>query len=213
MEQKKTIIYISGQITGLQREVYEALFYGAENQLKAKGYEVVNPLSIAEGIAPELIDPATHTEEEIWQTIVKADIQELMKCEAVYMLPNWQHSEGATLEHRIATGLRLPVYYEVEPRHRDIKDAIEAAMGVPFRLISRDSRNRWHVYARMIYAHHSKKDGDNIQQIASETRHDESSIGYYLRRYDNEYKYNREFRKAAEKVATMLSKKLSTEPA
>lgn len=207
---EKTKCYISGQITGLKPEEYEPLFYTAEDQLKAKGYEVINPLRIAKGIAPELIDPKTHTEREIWRTIVKADITELMKCEAIYMLPNWERSEGATLEHDIAKGLYLAIDYEQEPRHRDIKEAIEAAMGVPFRVIAIDSRNRWHVYARMIYAHHCKKDGDNTQQIASETKHDESSIGYYLRHYDTEYKFNRNFRKAAEKVATMLSKKLST---
>ena len=134
-----------------------------------------------------------------------------MKCQAAYFLPNWEHSEGATLEHRIATGLHLQVRHEVEPKHSDIKDAIEAVMGVPFRIIAQDSRNRWHVYARMIYAHHCKKEGDSTQQIATETNHDESSICYYLRHYDNEYKYNREFRKAAEKVATMLSKKLQAE--
>jgi hypothetical protein len=207
---EKTKYYISGQITGLKPEEYEPLFYTAEDQLKAKGYEVINPLRIAKGIAPELIDPKTHTEREIWRTIVKADITELMKCEAIYMLQNWERSEGATLEHDIAKGLYLAIDYEQEPRHRDIKEAIEAAMGVPFRVIAIDSRNRWHVYARMIYAHHCKKDGDNTQQIASETKHDESSIGYYLRHYDTEYKFNRDFRKAAEKVATMLSKKLST---
>lgn len=207
---EKTKCYISGQITGLKPEEYEPLFYTAEDQLKAKGYEVINPLRIAKGIAPELIDPKTHTEREIWRTIVKADITELMKCEAIYMLPNWERSEGATLEHDIAKGLYLAIDYEQEPRHRDIKEAIEAAMGVPFRVIAIDSRNRWHVYARMIYAHHCKKDGDNTQQIASETKHDESSIGHYLRHYDTEYKFNRDFRKAAEKVATMLSKKLST---
>lgn len=207
---KKVKCYISGQITGLNPEEYEPLFYAAEDQLKAEGYEVINPLRIVKGIDPKLIDPATHTEREIWRTIMKADIQELMKCEAIHMLPNWERSEGATLEHSIAKGLYLTIDYEQEPRHGDIKEAIEAAMGVPFRVIARDSRNRWHVYARMIYAHHCKKDGDNTQQIATETKHDESSIGYYLRHYDTEYKYNREFRKAAEKVATMLSKKLST---
>lgn len=202
-------IYISGQITGLHPEEYEPLFCEAEAKMKAKGYEVINPLEIAKGIDPKLIDPATHTEREIWRTIVKADIRELMECEAIYMLPNWERSEGATLEHKIAEGLQIAIEYEETPRHRDIKEAIEAAMGVPFRVIARDSRNRWHVYARVIYAHHCKKDGDNTQQIATETKHDESSIGYYLRHYDSEYKYNREFRKAAEKVATMLSKKLA----
>ena len=206
----KRKVYISGHITGLPQEQYKALFSAAEAELKAKGWEVVNPIRIAEGIHHSLIDPDTHTEAQIWQTILKADIAELLKCEVVFMLANWEHSDAATLEHSIAKGLNIQVEYEIEPQHRDIKNAIEAAMGVPFRVLARDSRNRWHVYARMIYAHHCKKDGDNTHQLASETLHDESSICYYLRHYDSEYKFNREFRKAAEKVATILSKKLST---
>ena len=205
MEQYK--VYISGKISGPE---YEALFNAAEATLRAKGYAVITPVRIKPEAAE--IDPATHTEAEIWKAHLKADIRELMECHAVYMLSNWEYSEGATLEHSIARGLNIPVYYEVAPRHRDIKCAIEAVMAVPFRVIAEDSRSRWHVYARMIYAHHCKKDGDSTQQIAAETRHDESSIGYYLRHYDGEYKYNREFHKAAEKVATMLSKKLTTNP-
>ena len=199
-------IYISGRITGLPKAEYEALFNEAEANLKGKGYEVITPIRIKP--AAEEIDPATKTEAEIWQAHIKADIRELMNCHAVYMLHNWELSEGATLEHSIAIGMKLPVIYEIEPRHRDIKDAIQAAMRVPFRLLATDSRSRWHVYARMIYAHHAKKDGSTTAQIATETNHDESTIGYYLRQYDGEYKFNREFRKAAEKIATILSKKL-----
>ncbi len=205
---KQYKVYISGRITGLPKAEYEALFNTAEATLRAKGYEVVTPIRIIPDSAE--IDPTKHTEAEIWQAHLKADIRELMQCHAIYMLPNWELSEGATLEHSIAHGLGITVLYEVEPQHRDIKDIILAAMGVPFRVIATDSRNRWHVYARMIYAHHCKKEGDSTTTIATETKHDESSIGYYLRHYEQEYKYNREFRKAAEKVATMLSRKLQT---
>lgn len=205
---KRCKVYISGRITGLPKNEYEALFSAAEATLQAKGYEVITPTKIQP--APAEIDPMMRTEAEIWKAHLKADIRELVECNAVFMLSNWELSEGATLEHSIARGIGIPIYYETEPRHRDIKDAIEATMGVPFRVIATDSRNRWHVYSRMIYAHHCKKDGDSTQRIASDTKHDKSSIGYYLRRYDSEYKFNREFRKAAEKVATMLSKKLIT---
>lgn len=207
-------IYIAGQMTGLSPEDYEPLFIAAEAKLQAEGYEVISPLRIAAKLQaehPERIDPSRCSEKDIWREYLKADITELVKCKAAYFLPNWENSEGATLENRIAAGLCLNIRYEVEPKHRGIKEAIEAVMGVPFRVIAQDSRNRWHVYARMIYAHHAKKEGDNTQQIATETHHDESSICYYLRHYDSEYKYNREFRKAAEKVATMLSKKLTAE--
>lgn len=206
---KQYKVYISGKITGLPKAEYEALFNAAEAKLRKKDYDVISPMRITPADAEE-IDPATHTEAEIWKAHLKADIQELLKCNAIYMLSNWECSEGATLEHSIAQGLNMPIHYEVEPLHRNIKDAIQAVMGVPFRVITIDSRNRWHVYARMIYVHHCKKDGDRTKQIARDTKHKESSISYYLRHYESEYKFNREFRKAAEKVATILSKKLIT---
>lgn len=195
----KVKVYISGKISGLPEQEYKERFAQAEASLTAKGYEVTNPLK--NGVASG----------EHWKTQMKADINLLLDCEAIYMLENWEKSEGATLERHIATALGMFVIYEREPKHRDIKKAINAAMGVTFKTIAEDSRNRWHVYARMIYAHHAKKQNQPIKQIAEETRHDESTIAYYLRRYDGEYKFNREFRAAAEKVATLLSKKLQQE--
>ncbi|MBQ7423224.1 MAG: DUF4406 domain-containing protein [Prevotella sp.] len=156
----------------------------------------------------EVVEPAEPTKGADSEAQAKADILRLIGCNAIYMLPNWELSDKAVLEHEIATGLKLGIEYETEPRHTEIKKAIKAVMGVPFSIIAQDSRNRWHVYARMIYAHHCKKAGENTQRIAAEIKHDESSIGYYLRHYESEYKYNREFCKAAEKVATILSEKL-----
>ena len=60
------------------------------------------------------------------------------------------------------------------------------------------------------YRYQVEKRGEYTHRIAEETNHDKSTISYYLRNYDTEYKYNREFRAAAEKVATLLSEKLST---
>ena len=196
MQKKK--IYISGQISGLTRPEYVANFLEAARLLNAQGYDVVNPLF--NGV------DATQP----WQVHMKADIRLLIECDAIFMLSNWELSNGATLEREIAKGLGLRIEYERPPQHRDIKRAILTAMSVPFKTIAADSRERWHVYARMIYAHHCKKKGVATQEIAEETKHDASTIHYYLRRYDSEYKFNREFRAAAEKVATLLSKKLTT---
>lgn len=191
----KVKIYISGKISGLPN--YAEKFAAAEAELTEKGYDVVNPLN--NGIAPG----------EPWHVQMKADIRLLLNCDAIFMLDNWEKSTGAALEHEIAFWLGLSITYQRPPKHRDIKAAIQTAMGVNFKAIAEDSRNRWHVYARMIYAHHCKKRGENTQSIAEETSHDPSTISYYLRRYDSEYKYNREFRAAAEKVATLLSPKSS----
>lgn len=196
MQKKK--IYISGQISGLTRPEYVANFLEAARLLNAQGYDVVNPLF--NGVEPT----------QPWQVHMKADIKLLLDCDAIYMLSNWEVSNGATLEREIAKTLGLAIEYERPPQHRDIKRAILVAMAVPFKYIVNDSRGRWYVYARMIYAHHCKKRGVSTQDIAEETKHDTSTIHYYLRRYDNEYKFNWEFRAAAEKVATLLSKKLTT---
>lgn len=194
----RTKIYISGQITGLTPEEYAALFFAAEKRLIEQGYDVTNPLN--NGVAPG----------EPWQEHMKADIRLLLECDAIYMLPNWELSTGATLERNIAQTLGLNVFYERQPKHRDIKRAILTAMAVPFKYIVEDTRGRWFVFARMIYAHSCKKRGVTTEEIAQETKHDTSTIHYYLRKYEQEYKYNREFRAAAEKVATLLNKKLTT---
>lgn len=196
MTMNKPKIYISGQITGLPVAEYVEKFSQAEAELQTKGYEVINPLRHEKAGSR-------------WHEQMKTDIRLLLDCDAIYMLSNWERSAGAGLELYIAEGLGLIINYEKTPKFRDIKTAILTAMGVSFSLIAQDSRNRWHVYARMIYAHHCKKRGENTQRIAEETLHDQSTICYYLRRYDSEYKYNKEFRAAAEKVATLLSKKLS----
>lgn len=174
---------------------------GAENaeeyaktarKLRKKGWEVIDP---PHGLAPELQ--------------AQAHVITLTYCTAIYLTSKWEYSEEPPALLAVARLLELIVIYEQEPRNREIKTAIESAMGVTFKTIAEDSRNRWHVYARMIYAHHAKKQNQPIKQIAEETRHDESTIAYYLRRYDGEYKFNRDFRAAAEKVATLLSKKYS----
>lgn len=196
MQKKK--IYISGQTSGLTPDEYRANFLEAARQLHAQGYEVINP--IFNGV------DATQP----WQVHMKADIRLLLECDAIYVLQNWELSNGATLEREIAKALGFVIEYERPPQHRDIKRAIHTAMSVPFKIIAADSRERWHVFARMIYAHHCKKRGVTTQEIAEETKHDASTIHYYLRHYESEYKFNREFRAAAEKVATLLSKKLTT---
>jgi hypothetical protein len=196
---EKIKIYISGKISGLQEAEYKENFARAEELLQAKGYQVTNPLK--NGVSSG----------EHWRTHMKQDINLLLDCDVIYMLENWEKSEGAALERHIASALGITVLYEREPKYRDVKKAIEDSMGVNFKTIAEDSRNRWHVYARMIYAHSVKKRGETSQRIASETNHDECTIAYYLRKYDSEYKFNREFRAAAEKVATLLSKKLKQE--
>ena len=40
---------------------------------------------------------------------LRADIGDLLDCDAILMLPGWEDSAGATLEHSIAVALGLEV--------------------------------------------------------------------------------------------------------
>ena len=96
-------IYISGQISGLPLDEAKAKFQTVETKLKAQGYETVNPLK--NGIP----------DNEAWEVHMAADIVLLLDCDAIYMLPGWESSKGATLEKNIAerTGKKI-IHYETK---------------------------------------------------------------------------------------------------
>lgn len=189
---RPTKYYISGAISSLPQTQAKAQFAEAEERLRKRGAEVVNPTKNT------LPDGAT------WEEHMTIDIIMLLSCQAVYMLPTWEQSKGASLEHRIAKELGMAIEYEQPPHHPGIKEAINRVMGVSVRELSADNRNRWQVYARAIYAHHAKAAGDSIGKIAGDLRHDHSTISYYLRKYEDEICFNREFRAAAANVEALL---------
>jgi len=98
MPQKK--IYISGKITGIESEAPK-LFALAEEGLKAKGYTVVNPITIK------------HDHDKSWNSYMKEDIKAMLDCDEVYMLKNWRESKGAIIELSIATAVGLKINYEI----------------------------------------------------------------------------------------------------
>lgn len=90
--------YLAGPMTG-RPELNFPLFHAEAQRLRDCGHEVVNPAEIN-------VNPAKG-----WTECMRADIAELVKCEAIAMLPGWQQSKGATLEHHIATQLGLVVIH------------------------------------------------------------------------------------------------------
>ena len=188
----RPLIYISGGLTGRPPAEYSAHFQQAATSLEAQGYDVINPLH--NGL------PA----DAAWHEHMRADIRLLTLCDEIYMLAGWERSTGASAEHALAKALGLTFSYEVPPKHPEIKHAILTALGVTFREMSRRSRKRAIVYARFIYSHHANEAGDSAVTIASELGCKHSDVSYYLRKYDPEYRYNREFRNAARAVADLL---------
>lgn len=95
-------IYISGKISGIENEA-ESLFKQAENKLKNKGFEVVNPMTL------------NHEHDKSWHSYMKEDVKALCDCSHIFMLSNWTDSKGAIIEHTIAMYLGLKVVYELTP--------------------------------------------------------------------------------------------------
>jgi hypothetical protein len=92
-------IYISGKITGIEKEAQD-IFSKAEKALKEKGFDVVNPLTL------------NHNHSKTWHAYMKEDIKALCDCDSIFMLENWVDSKGAIIEHTIAMYLGMKVQYE-----------------------------------------------------------------------------------------------------
>ena len=90
-------VYLSGKITGLAEDVYMHRFKQAELKLKQLGYIVINPAK--KGEIPGYK----------WTDYMKEDLKLLMDCDFIYMIPGWEDSKGAVLEHSLSQTLGIPV--------------------------------------------------------------------------------------------------------
>ena len=90
--------YLAGPMTGLPDLNFPA-FRAAAARLRARGLTVINP---AELNPDQGID---------WYSAMRADIAALVTCDSIHMLPGWERSTGATLEHHIADRLGMAVVF------------------------------------------------------------------------------------------------------
>ena len=89
-------LYISGRISGRPTKLAQAEFGEAEAKIRKFGLIPVNPMN--NGLPAD-------TE---WEDQMGQDIAMLLRCDAIYMLPGWQQSEGATLEYLTTTDADIP---------------------------------------------------------------------------------------------------------
>lgn len=95
---KKDTVYISGQMGGLPNYNYPA-FFQAEEDLKAKGYEVVNPANI--GVRDD--------EGFTWSDYMREALIKMLdrKVTVIGLLDGWENSKGATMEKELAEQLGI----------------------------------------------------------------------------------------------------------
>lgn len=89
--------YLSGPMSGLPELNFPA-FNRAAAKLRALGMRIVNPAE-HQGLP----------DGSPWADYMRQDIRLLMDCQGIVMLPGWEQSNGARLEHHIAEALGLPV--------------------------------------------------------------------------------------------------------
>jgi hypothetical protein len=101
--------YIAGPMTGLPDWNYPA-FFEAADELKAYGFEVMNPASHN----GESLEEALHlvgtpeNPNHPWSFYMRRDIERLAHADLVCLLPRWQHSRGARIEVQVARSLGIP---------------------------------------------------------------------------------------------------------
>lgn len=95
--------YIAGPMTGLPKFNHPA-FDACAARLRARGLQVENP---AENTPPAC---------DSWVGWMRLALAQLIRCDAVHMLPGWQASRGARIEHDLARSLGLHVTYESEAK-------------------------------------------------------------------------------------------------
>lgn len=95
-------IYIAGKISGLNREDVIKKFEAAQKSLSKKGHQVFIPC-----VLPAYEEVSHEDYLHICYAIIDV-------CDAVYMLSDWQQSEGALLEYNYALKNKKKIIFQNE---------------------------------------------------------------------------------------------------
>lgn len=99
------VLHIAGPMTGIEESNYPA-FNAAEVELRAAGYDVLNPVrsDVEETAVYDYVDETT-----TWDAYMRNGINQLIRATGIVLLPGWLHSRGATLEVHIGQQLGLDI--------------------------------------------------------------------------------------------------------
>lgn len=112
----KKKVYLSGRISGVQRELYMEYFQKAEDLLTKEGFKVVNPTKFI---------MCRH----LWlyrllgyELTLLYDLWRMLQCDNIYKLPGWRDSRGAQIESCVA------YHFKIWPVRQKILSAIDKKM-------------------------------------------------------------------------------------
>lgn len=124
-----TKIYIAGPMKGIPLFNFPAFDAVRDSLNKWPDFVAVSPADIdrQNGFDPSflpedydwsIIPPSAGTRTEI----LRRDVDALLECEAIYMLPGWEHSVGAKAELHLARWAGLQVYHDESAKSLMIVD-------------------------------------------------------------------------------------------
>ncbi len=93
-------VYIAGKITGLPEYRFKPKFANAEQAFLILKYQVVNPVKL------------DHNHDKKWKSYMRVCLRALKTCDFIFMLNDWQESEGAKMEHWFALRYNIKVIYQ-----------------------------------------------------------------------------------------------------
>lgn len=193
-------IYISGKVTGLPYDYVKDKFNSVEELLTEIGFEVVNPLN--NGL----------DKDDMWEKHICKCIEMLLPCDAIYMMNNWVDSIGASIEYDIANRTSKYIWFESNVLRNNtiltrIHNAIHEVMGLKIEDYIVKSRKRDGFFARMILAYHCRREKMRLADIAAYVKRNNSTVLHLLKKYQDDFTYNSDFRNLATRVNDILNKK------
>lgn len=128
-------IYVSGPMRSIPHYNFPAFDEAAE-KIRLEGHKAINPADLDRemGFHPEELPddwdwneypPGTDASE-----FVDRDLDALATCDAIYMLPGWEKSKGASAEHAVAQWRGLTVFYPEKQDEAARRKQIPVASGV-----------------------------------------------------------------------------------
>ena len=101
-----TTVYICGAMRGIPQLNHPA-FFEAEETLKKKGYNVINPARMDQELG---LDPHnSQMDGKFIEDCARRDIDAVFECDELALLPNWEKSKGAKAEIAVAQWLSKPI--------------------------------------------------------------------------------------------------------
>lgn len=102
MKKKAKKVYISGPISGLERNDYMGRFRVAELALRYYGYRTCNPTRFLVCRWPWLYRIIGY------RLTLLYDIYQLMRCDRYFVMPGYSASRGCRIEQEVANNFRIP---------------------------------------------------------------------------------------------------------